>query len=213
MNSSMIVTQPLPDAVWDEIGWDGAETLADGAHAYCYAQRTSDGRIAIGGRGVPYRFGSRTDSAGETAPQTVEALTHLLHDMFPAAREVPIAHAWSGVLGVPRDWCATVGLDPVTGLGWAGGYVGDGVTTSNLAGRTLRDLILGHDTSLTAMPWVGRRVRQWEPEPARWIGVHALYRAYRLADARESRTAGTGQASSAATSRIARVADVISGRS
>jgi glycine/D-amino acid oxidase-like deaminating enzyme len=205
MNSSMIVTDPLPDGVWDEIGWDGAETLNDGAHAYCYAQRTSDGRIAMGGRGIPYRFGSRTDAAGETAPQTVQALTRLLHEMFPAARSVPIAHAWSGVLGVPRDWCATVGLDPSTGLGWAGGYVGDGVTTSNLAGRTLRDLVLGRDTPLTAMPWVGRRVRQWEPEPARWIGVHALYRAYRLADAREARLGPS-------TSRIARVADVISGR-
>ena len=128
-------TSAFPRVGRDRLG--GTETLADGAHAYCYAQRTSDGRIAIGGRGVPYRFGSRTDSDGETAPQTVEDLTRLLHNMFPAAREVPIAHAWSGVLGVPRDWCATVGLDRTTGLGWAGGYVGDGVTTSNLAGRTL----------------------------------------------------------------------------
>jgi glycine/D-amino acid oxidase-like deaminating enzyme len=205
MNSSMIVTEPLPQSVWDDLGWDGIETLGDEAHAYCYAQRTSDGRIAIGGRGVPYRYGSRTDSAGETAPETVTALTHLLHDMFPATRDVPIAHAWSGVLGVPRDWCATVGLDRSTGLGWAGGYVGDGVTTSNLAGRTLRDLVLDRDTELTRLPWVGRRVRRWEPEPARWLGVHALYRAYRLADAREAK-------SGAATSRIARIADVISGR-
>jgi hypothetical protein len=83
--------------------------------------------------------------------------------------------------------------------------VGDGVTTSNLAGRTLRDLVLGRDTELTRLPWVGRRVREWEPEPARWLGVHALYRAYRLADARESRAGSS-------TSRIARVADVISGR-
>ena len=205
MNSSMIVTEPLPESVWDEIGWAGSETLGDLAHAYLYAQRTSDGRIAMGGRGVPYRYASRTDNSGETAPQTVADLTRLLRSLFPAARDVPIAQAWSGVLGVPRDWCATVGLDRSSGLGWAGGYVGDGVTTSNLAGRTLRDLLLGRDTELTRLPWVGRRVRQWEPEPARWLGVHALYRAYRLADARESKTGGT-------TSRIARVADAISGR-
>jgi glycine/D-amino acid oxidase-like deaminating enzyme len=205
MNSSMIVTEPLPLSIWDEIGWSGAETLGDMAHAYLYAQRTSDGRIAMGGRGVPYRFASRTDNAGETAPQTVEDLTYLLRTLFPAARDIPIAQAWSGVLGVPRDWCATVGLDRSSGLGWAGGYVGDGVTTSNLAGRTLRDLVLGRDTELTHLPWVGRRVREWEPEPARWLGVHALYRAYRLADAHEAQSGGT-------TSRIARVADVISGR-
>jgi glycine/D-amino acid oxidase-like deaminating enzyme len=205
MNSSMIVTEPLPQNVWDEIGWTGVETLGDMAHAYLYAQRTSDGRIAMGGRGVPYRYASRTDNSGETAPQTVADLTQLLRTLFPAARDVPIAQAWSGVLGVPRDWCATVGLDRSSGLGWAGGYVGDGVTTSNLAGRTLRDLVLGLDTELTRLPWVGRRVREWEPEPARWLGVHALYRAYRLADARESTSGGR-------TSRIARVADLISGR-
>ena len=53
MNSSMVATAPLPEAVWEEIGWQGAEVLGDEAHSYCYAQRTADGRIAIGGRGVP----------------------------------------------------------------------------------------------------------------------------------------------------------------
>ena len=91
MNSSMIATDPLPEAVWDEIGWSGCETLGDEAHAYCYAQRTADGRIAMGGRGVPYRYGSRTDleaaAPGTTAPSTVDGLIALLHRMFPATRE------------------------------------------------------------------------------------------------------------------------------
>lgn len=212
MNSSMIVTAPLPESAWDEIGWAASETLGDTGHAYCYAQRTADGRIAIGGRGVPYRYGSRTDNDGSTPVATVADLTDLLHTLFPATRGVPIAHAWSGVLGVPRDWCASVELDAASGIGWAGGYVGDGVTTSNLAGRTLTDLILGRDTELTRLPWVGRRFRRWEPEPARWLGVHSLYRAYRMADAREAR-AGADGTRSGATSRLARLADVIAGRS
>jgi glycine/D-amino acid oxidase-like deaminating enzyme len=216
MNSSMVVTAPLPASAWDEIGWQQSETLGDEAHAYCYAQRTADGRIALGGRGVPYRYGSHTDleeiTPGSTAPQAAQALTALLHNMFPATRSVGIAHTWSGVLGVPRDWCATVGLDRGSGFGWAGGYVGDGVTTSNLAGRTLTDLILERDTGLTALPWVGRRPRRWELEPLRYLGVHGLYRAYRLADARESRAAGNRAEAASRTSRIARIADVIAGR-
>lgn len=211
MNSSMIVTEPLPKEVWDTIGWEGREALGDMAHAYMYAQRTADDRIAIGGRGVPYRFGSRTDNDGRTQAATVEALREILVRFFPATGRVAVDHAWSGVLGVPRDWCASVELDRSTGLGWAGGYVGSGVATANLAARTLRDLVQldsgqAHGTELTSLPWVHHRVRRWEPEPFRWIGVHGLYAAYRAADRREQ----TGR--SAETDRVARIADRISGR-
>jgi glycine/D-amino acid oxidase-like deaminating enzyme len=204
MNSSLIVTEPIPAHLWSEIGWEGRETLGDLAHAYIYAQRTADDRIAIGGRGVPYRFGSRTDHDGRTQTKTVAALQVMLNRLLPPTRDVAIDHVWSGVLAVPRDWCSTAGLDRRTGLGWAGGYVGHGVTTTNLAGRTLRDLVLGEPTDLTALPWVDRRVRQWEPEPLRWIGVQALYAAYRAADRRELRGGGTTV--------LAKVADRISAR-
>ena len=153
MNSSMVVTEPLPDSAWDEIGWQGAELVGDGANAYSYAQRTADGRIAIGGRGIPYRFGSRTDTDGVTQRWTIESLTAVLHSQFPATYGVPLAHAWCGVLGVPRDWCASVTLDRRTGLGWAGGYVGSGLSTTYLAARTLADLVLrpGHRRGAPAL--------------------------------------------------------------
>ncbi|CAM5439944.1 FAD-binding oxidoreductase [Streptomyces tanashiensis] len=211
MNSSMIATEPLTDAQWASIGWDGRETLGDMAHAYMYAQRTADGRIALGGRGVPYRFGSKTDNDGRTQPQTVEALREILVRFFPQLAGVGIDHAWSGVLGVPRDWCATVTLDRSTGLGWAGGYVGSGVATANLAARTLRDLIQQDSgqsgpTDLTALPWVNHKVRKWEPEPLRWLGVQTMYAAFRGADRREA------TAHSAATDRVAVLANRLSGR-
>src|SRR6202042_207145 len=107
MNSSMVVTEPLPAGVWKQIGWDGFETLSDEAHAYMYAQRTADGRIAIGGRGVPYRFGSGLDDRGATQPGTAEALSQTLRTLLPQVRNARVEHAWCGVLGVPRDWCAT----------------------------------------------------------------------------------------------------------
>jgi glycine/D-amino acid oxidase-like deaminating enzyme len=206
MNSSMVVTEPLPASVWQTIGWERAETLADMAHAYVYLQRTGDGRIAIGGRGRPYAFGNRFDPSGSTPPETAASLTAILHKMFPATAGVQIDRSWSGVLAVPRDWCAGVGFDPATGLGWAGGYVGQGVATANLAARTLADLITETDSLLTGLPWVGHESRRWEPEPLRWLGVQALYAAYRLADQREE-TAGLPR-----SARIAAVAERISGR-
>jgi glycine/D-amino acid oxidase-like deaminating enzyme len=205
MNSAMIVTEPLPAAFWAATGWEGRETLGDFAHAYMYAQRTADDRIALGGRGVPYRFGSRTDTDGGTQRRTVRQLREILARFFPGAAEARIEQAWAGVLGVPRDWCSTVELDRSSGLGWAGGYVGSGVTTSNLAGRTLRDLVLGRSTELTALPWVGHTVRRWEVEPLRWLGVHGLYAAYHAADRREAGGRAT-------TSPLARMADAVSGR-
>jgi len=211
MNSSMIATEPLTDEQWAAIGWEGRQTLGDMAHAYMYAQRTADGRIALGGRGVPYRFGSRTDNDGRTQAGTVEALREILVAFFPMLAGTRVAHAWSGVLGVPRDWCATVTLDRSTGIGWAGGYVGSGVAPANLAARTLRDLVQqdsgqGGRTELTELPWVGHKVRKWEPEPLRWLGVQGMYATYRAADRREL------MSHSAESSRLARWADRIAGR-
>ncbi len=206
MNSSMIVTEPLPEDIRAQIGWRGAELLGDYAHGYMYAQRTADNRIALGGRGIPYRYGSRVDDRGATQQWTIDALTALMHDMFPPTAHVPIDHAWCGVLGVPRDWTATVDFDRTTGLGTAGGYVGSGLTTTNLAGRTMADLVLQRDTDLTRLPWVGRHVRQWEPEPLRWLGVQSMYALYRTADRRERNRALPH------TSRLARIANRITGR-
>jgi hypothetical protein len=81
-----------------------------------------------------------------------------------------------------------VGFDQVTGLAWAGGYVGDGVGTSNLAGRTLADLILGRATDLVALPWVEHRSPQWEPEPLRWLGVNTGLQVMTAADYEEGLT-------------------------
>ncbi|MDG1529741.1 MAG: FAD-binding oxidoreductase [Paracoccaceae bacterium] len=205
LNSAILVTEPLDQATWDTIGWQGHELLSDASHGYCYAQRTREGRIAMGGRGVPYRFGSKTDDGGETQSETIRQLREMLTRILPQTANVKIDHAWCGVMGVPRDWCASVGLDTDTGLGWSGGYVGIGVTTSNLAGRTLADLVLNPDSALCQLPWVNHKVRKWEPEPVRWLSVHGMYHLYHAADARERAS------QSSKTSRLARVADWLTG--
>ena len=115
------------------------------------------------------------------------ALHETLLELFPVLDGVQVTHRWGGPLGVPRDWFPSCGLDVHTGLGWAGGYVGDGVATSNLAGRTLADLVLGRDSDLVKLAWVGHRSPGWEPEPLRWLGVNAALRLMQTADAAEAR--------------------------
>ncbi len=186
--SLMVATEPLPDDAWKAIGWDGCETLHDGRHLLVYAQRTGDGRIAIGGRGAPYHFGSRVDDANDGNPRVFEGLEEVLRALFPALRGNRITHRWGGPLGVPRDWFSSVGFDRGSGLAWASGYVGDGVSTTNVAGRTLTDLILGRDSPLVRLPWVNHRSRRWEPEPLRWLGVNLGLKAMAHADRVEERT-------------------------
>ena len=170
------------------MGLADAPTFTDQRHLIIYGQRTADGRIVFGGRGAPYHFASSISPEHDRQERVFASLRTTLTDLFPTLRDVAFSHAWGGPLGVPRDWMASVGLDRHTGIGWAGGYVGDGVTTTNLAGRTLADLIRGVPSDLVGLPWVDHRSRRWEPEPLRWLGVNAGLRAMSVADREELMT-------------------------
>jgi glycine/D-amino acid oxidase-like deaminating enzyme len=184
----MVATEPLPPAFWDTVGWAGGECLGDGARGLLYAQRTAYDRIAVGGVKFAYPRGSRTGPDLDRRPDIHKRICRTIVDLWPAAAGARITHAWGGACGVARDWFPSVGFDPNTRIGWAGGYVGDGVATSNLAGRTLADLVLGRGSELTDLPWVGHRSPRWEPEPLRWLGINAGIRSSRLADATERST-------------------------
>jgi glycine/D-amino acid oxidase-like deaminating enzyme len=183
--SLMIATEPLPASFWDDAGLASGETFSDFRHLLIYGQRTADNRFAFGGRGAPYHRGSRIDPSFDRDPRVFSLLRHSLAELFPAVSDFAITHAWGGPLAIPRDWHASVGLDRATGVGWGGGYVGDGVGTANLAGRTLADLVLGRDTELVRLPWVGHHSRRWEPEPLRWLEINAGLRAMSVADYEE----------------------------
>ncbi len=186
--SVMIATEPLPQAFWDEVGWAGRECFGDERQLIIYAMRTEDDRIAIGGRGAPYHFGSKIKEEYDLAPKVFGELHHVLKALFPAMGDARITHTWGGCLGVPRDWFTSVGYDRATGMAWAGGYVGDGVSTTNLAGRTLAELIAGADHGLSGLPWVGHVSRSWEPEPLRYVGVNLALAMMGSADRAEART-------------------------
>ena len=185
VHSLVLATAPLSPARWDEIGLRRRETFTDHRHLIVYGQRTADDRLVFGGRGAPYRYGAEISADFARDARVFGHLRASMTELLPALRDVAVTHTWGGALGIPRDWCASVGLDRATGLAWAGGYVGDGVSTTNLAGRTLTDLVLGRETALTGLPWVGHRSRPWEPEPLRWAGINAGLHAAAVADAEE----------------------------
>ena len=185
--SLMIATEPLSPETWREIGLGDRQTFADYGNLIIYGQRTADGRLAFGGRGAPYHFGSQIKPAFDENLGVHRMLAETLVRWFPALADTSIEYRWGGPLGIPRDWYAGVRFDSATGIGSVGGYVGDGVATSNLAGRTFASLVTNEDVELRKLPWVNRPVRRWEPEPLRWLGINAALTAVRASDWFESR--------------------------
>lgn len=190
--SHMIATEPLSDATWDAIGWAGCEPIADQRHLFTYGQRTMDGRIALGGRGALYRAGNAIRPSDEQHAATHAALEGTLRTWFPDAADARITHRWGGVFAVPRDWSMSIAFDRATGFARAGGLAGHGLVASSVCGRTLADLILGHSTELTTMPWVGHASGRWEVEPARIVAQRLITTVLGSADRIED--AGRGPA-------------------
>lgn len=171
--TSMLATEQIPEALWTEIGWSGREALL-AEHPFLHLQHTADHRITIGGddNRVPYRFGSRPANDSPPPASVFEHYRAELSRLFPSLRGIGIAHSWQGVFAASREWAPSVGIDLQTGLAWLGGYVGEGVANSNLAARTLADLILREDSALTRLPLVSHKpLRRWQPEPLRVVGA------------------------------------------
>ena len=186
--SLMLATAPLPADVLEAVAVPPGLTFADHRHLVTYGQRTADDRIAFGGRGAPYHFGSATSERFEQVPAVHTGIHRILLDLFPALRDVPVTHTWGGALAVPRDWTVSMGYDAARGFAWSGGYLGDGVTMSFTGGRVLAELITGRRSGLSSLPWVGHHSPRWEPEPLRWLGVTAGLKAMGWADTEERLT-------------------------
>jgi glycine/D-amino acid oxidase-like deaminating enzyme len=186
--SLIVLTEPVSDERWAEIGWANRELLASSRFSVDYLQRTEDGRILFGGRGTPYQIGSRIDPAMDRHGPTHAALRRLVTEWFPMLAGVKFSHAWGGPLGMPRDWMPTMRFDAAQGIAGAWGYTGQGVATANLSGRVLADLITGGITELTTLPTVNHHGKSWEPEPLRWAGIRYVQEGFGKLDREAERT-------------------------
>ena len=186
--SLIVLTEPLSESQWAEIGWANREVVASTRLSIDYLSRTEDGRILFGGRGAPYRFGSPIRPEYDRHPPTHERLKAFVREWFPNLDGIRFTHEWGGPLGMPRDWHPTIAFDPGSGIATARGYTGHGVSATNLAGRTLSDLITGTRSPLTELALVNHRSPDWEVEPFRWIGVRYTQWAMGRLDDQAART-------------------------
>ncbi len=173
LHSMMIATEPLSDSMWDSIGLAERETFGDWRRVTVYGQRTADGRVAFGGRGI-YAYGSKARTRFESGEPIFDRVRGAMLSLIPQLESAEITHRWGGPLGVPRDGRTRVGRSSASGLFFGGGYVGEGVMGAYWIGSTLADLILEKRTHRTEADWLREDFPLWEPEPFRWMGVTAV---------------------------------------
>ena len=123
----------------------------------------------------------------ENDPTNSNLASTVLFELFPQLAGTEITHRWGGVLGVPRNWKPSVSLDPDRKIHRAGGYVGDGVAATHLAGRTLAHAITGVDDDCLHLPWVRPWSRNWPLEPFRYTGYRVGAEFFLAADRLEFR--------------------------
>jgi glycine/D-amino acid oxidase-like deaminating enzyme len=186
--SLMTLTEPLSTADWAEIGWKNRECIDSARLTIEYMAKTVDGRILFGGRGAPYHYGSRIEDEFDRHAPTIDMFQQSVRTWFPRLKDVRFSRAWGGPLGAPRDFMPTMMYDPIAGIASARGYVGNGVATTNLAGRVLADLITGRKSEITTLPCVNHHSPNWEPEPFRYLGVSYIQRAFWHIDQKAERT-------------------------
>jgi glycine/D-amino acid oxidase-like deaminating enzyme len=180
--SLIVLTEPLTAEQWGRIGWQNGESIASNRYTVDYLTKTSDGRILFGSRGAPYEFGSKISDGQDRHEATHARARRSVVEWFPALAGIKFTHAWGGPLGMPRDWMPAAVFDARSRIAMACGYTGQGVSTTNLAGRTLASLIMEKHTALDALPLAQRRSRNWEPEPLRWLAVRYTQDAFARID-------------------------------
>ena len=188
IHAFMIVTEPLADRVFDEIGLADRPAFADGRLLVTYGQRTRDNRLAFGYGARTYLDGGPRDRFSPSDP-LFRTLEEILAKLFPAVRGARIDQTWGGPMGASRSLRSFVRYDTEARIGWLGGFLGNGVAATNLGGRAMADLVLGRQTDLTELSLLVEkdsdpltRKGRWEPTPVPWMGTEFRFRRMAAAD-------------------------------
>lgn len=182
VQSLIIATEPLSQELWDSIGLEEGQVFSDYSRQVTYGQRTADNRMVFGARGG-YQFNGKLRNNFELTNEEIALRRDIMLELFPQLKDTKITHAWGGNLAMSRSFYPHIIKDLPHKFITAGGYGGEGVGATNLAGRTIADLILGKQTELTRMPWVitrdkTTRLRLWEREPIPYVGYKAVIQSF-----------------------------------
>ncbi len=178
----VIVTEPLSDAQWQEIGWHQRVGITDAGNQFHY-YRPTDGRILFGGWEATYHFGGRVEERHERDGAVHATLYRHLVETFPALDGVGVSHAWGGAIDSTSRFTPTMHTAAGGRVGWAVGFTGLGVGASRFGALAALDLLLGRQTERTGLALVRRQPIPFPPEPLRWAVIQLTKRALVREDA------------------------------
>lgn len=180
LHSHVVSTAPLPLTRWREMGWGHTAGFTDDLDRIAYASMSEDGRLLFGGGGnlaYSYLYGNRT-----AWPRPGDGPEHafvraMLNRYFPDAAQVPLAHQWTGTLGITMSRVCSMGITGAhRNVLYALGYSGHGVVLANLAGQVLCDLYSDHPEPWRDLPFYERPLTGIPGEPLRWMGYQMYTR-------------------------------------
>ena len=176
--SFILLTEPLSEARWKEIGWSGRQGYTDKRRVHNYVRLTGN-RILFGGR-VRYHFGLESPRGIE---RLFAELKRELLTTFPSLKDIAITHRWCGPVAITWRRTPEIGRTGRNGRAfYALGYSGMGVSLATLSGRVLADLVEGREAPWENLLYLHDPVAPLPPEPFRYLGFQGGYLSMRFMD-------------------------------
>ncbi len=183
----VLMTEPLTDAQWNEIGWSQREGLSDSGNQFHYYRPTADGRILWGGYDAVYHPGNGFGPQFENDDNSYQRLaTHFLQT-FPQLEGIRFTHAWGGAIDTCSRFTAFWGTEAGGKIAYAAGFTGLGVGASRFAAQVSLDLLDGHDSPRTRLEMVQTKPLPFPPEPLRTLGIKWTTMSLQRADTKGKR--------------------------
>lgn len=180
----VVLTEPIPEARWETIGWARRQGIEDKRNYVHYYRRTADGRVLWGGGDGIVHFGRRIRPAYDRHDRIMGELVRTFHATFPQFADVRITHHWGGPVAMTVTFLPLFGTLPGGRIHYGLGYNGHGVAPSHTGGKILRDKVLGRPSDLTRLCFVDRPELRFPPEPLLWLGAELTRRALLRQDRR-----------------------------
>jgi glycine/D-amino acid oxidase-like deaminating enzyme len=172
IGSGLIATGELPEELFNRLLPKNRVYGNTNRVFYYFRGAPAERRIIWGGR------------AGRLAPNTSPtAFRHLARDMlhvFPDLKDVPITHAWDGLIGYTYDEVPHIGRT-ATGLHYALGYCGTGVSRATYFGHKIALQLIGDPEGLTSFDDLHFPSFPFQPIAKRAVPVVETW--YRVRDA------------------------------